>query len=94
MKCATLPPVRVEAELREELEAVLGADESISAFVADAVRGAMAYRRAQTDFPARGEAAWNEYQRTGQASPADEVFDRLDARIAARRATLGPVSGR
>ena len=41
MKSATLPAVRVEPELRNELEAVLGVTESISAFVEAAVRNAV-----------------------------------------------------
>jgi hypothetical protein len=39
MKSATLPVVRVEPELRDELEAVLGKTQTISAFVEEAVRG-------------------------------------------------------
>ncbi|HMN77181.1 MAG TPA: YlcI/YnfO family protein [Burkholderiaceae bacterium] len=94
MKTAALPPVRIEPDLRQELEAVLGEGESISAFVAGAVRGAVAYRRARSDFLASGEAAWAEYQRTGQARTAEEVFDRLEARISARRRELGGKTAR
>lgn len=49
MKSCTLPAVRVEPELRAELEAVLGEEETISTFVADAVRRAVDFRRVQTD---------------------------------------------
>lgn len=88
MKTATLPAVRVEPELRRELEAVLGSTESISAFVEDAVRGAVNYRRAQAEFLARGERAWQEYQRSGVSRPAGEVFDRIQSRIDERRRVL------
>ncbi|WP_177239527.1 YlcI/YnfO family protein [Variovorax sp. PDC80] len=88
MKSCTLPAVRVEPELRAELEAVLGAEETISTFVADAVRRAVDFRRVQTEFYARGEAAWQEYLRTGVSHPAAEVFDRMQARIDARRREL------
>jgi hypothetical protein len=85
MKSCTLPAVRVEPELRAELESVLGKEETISTFVADAVRRAVDFRRVQTDFHARGEAASQDYLRGGVSHPVDEVFDRVQARIDARR---------
>jgi len=88
MKSATLPAVRVEPDLRNELEAVLDANETISAFVEEAVRNAVNYRRTQAEFLARGEQAWQDYQRTGQSRPAAEVFDQIQARIHARRLAL------
>jgi hypothetical protein len=50
-----------------------------------AVRGAVNYRRTQAEFLARGERAWQEYQRAGQSRPAGEVFDRIQERVDARR---------
>lgn len=88
MKSATLPAVRIEPELRTELEAVLGETETISAFVEQAVRGAVNYRRTQAEFLARGEQAWEEYRRTGQSRSAAEVFDRIQGRVDARRQQL------
>lgn len=88
MKSSTLPAVRIEPELRAELEAVLNAEETISTFVADAVRRAVDFRRVQSDFQARGEAAWQGYLRTGVSHPVEEVFDRMQARIDARRREL------
>jgi hypothetical protein len=88
MKSATLPAVRIEPELRNELEAVLSETETISSFVEHAVRGAVNYRRTQAEFLARGEQAWQEYQRTGQSRLAGEVFDRIQNRIDARRQEL------
>lgn len=85
MKSSTLPAVRVEPELRDELEAVLGETETISAFVDQAVHGAVNCRRTQPEFLARGEQAWQAYQRTGQSHPAGEVFDRSPKRFDARR---------
>jgi hypothetical protein len=43
------------------------------------------YRRTQAEFLARGERAWQEYQRAGQSRPAGEVFARIRERIDARR---------
>lgn len=81
MKSATLPAVRVEPELLNELEAVLGETETTSAFVEQAVRRAVNYRRMQAKFLARGEQAWQEYQRTVQSRPVGEVFDRVQKRL-------------
>ena len=88
MKSATLPAVSVEPELLEALEAVLGETETISAFVVQAVRGAVNFRRTQAKFLARGEQVWQEYQRTGQSCPASEVFDRTQGRVDAQRQEL------
>ena len=88
MRSATLPAVRVDPELRRELETVLTETETISAFVEQAVRGAVNYRRTQVEFLARGEEAWQEYQRSGQSLPASEVFDRIQNRLEARRQEL------
>ncbi|MDM0109983.1 YlcI/YnfO family protein [Variovorax sp. J22R24] len=88
MKSSTLPVVRVEPELRTQLEALLREDETISTFVADAVRQAVDFRRVEADFHARGDAAWQQYQRDGISRPANEVFDRLQDRINARRRSL------
>ena len=84
MKSATLPAVRIEPELRHELEAMLGETETISAFVEQAVRSAVNYRRTQAEFQARGEQACEEYRRTTRSIPAGEVFDRMQNRIATR----------
>lgn len=65
-----------------------GGTETISAFVERAVRGAVNYRRTQAEFLARGQQAWQAYQRTGQSHPAGEVFDRIQKRIDARRREL------
>ncbi len=57
-------------------------------FVEQAARGAVNYRRTQAVFLARGEFAWQTYQRTGQSRPAGEVFARIQSRIDARRQEL------
>lgn len=88
MKSCILHVARVEPELHAGLEAVPGADETISTVVADTVRPAVDFRRAPTGFYARGEAAWQEYLRTGVSHPVDEVLDRMQARIDARRRQL------
>jgi hypothetical protein len=44
MKTATLPPLRVEAELRSEVERLLEPGESLSGFVERAVRESVSRR--------------------------------------------------
>lgn len=50
-----------------------------------------AYRFTVAAFHARGVAAWQQYRRDGVARPIDDVFDGLDARVSARRATLAAI---
>lgn len=46
------------------------------------LRHAAAARRA---FYARGERGWQQYRRTVEARTVDQVFNAIDARVAARR---------
>ena len=88
MKSAVIPQVRVEPELRSELEAVLRQGETLSEFVETSVRNAVEFRRVQTRFHERGEAAWASYQRTAAAVPADAVLAKLQAKLDAKRKQL------
>jgi hypothetical protein len=54
----------------------------------DAAQEPVDRQRMLTGFYARGEAAWQEYQRTGISHPLDEVFDRIQGRIDAKRVEL------
>lgn len=89
MKSAVIPQIRVEPELRKELESVLREGETLTEFVEATVRNAIAFRRVQTDFHARALAASEEYHRTGVSVPVDKVLDRLQARLDAKRKKLG-----
>ncbi len=88
-KSAVIPQVRVEPQLRAELEAVLHDGESLSGFVEQSVRDAVAWRLAQAAFHARGDAAWADVAAGGASSPAGEVLARLQRRVDARRRQLG-----
>ena len=77
MKSAVIPQVRVEPELRAELESVLRQGETLSEFVESTVRNAIAFRRVQTTFNARAEAASQAYHQTGVSVPVEAVLDRL-----------------
>jgi hypothetical protein len=87
-KTATLPSIRVEPELRAELEAVLGEGESLSEFVEASIREAIEYRKVQMDFHARGEKAWLRYQASGRGSTTETVLGRLQTKLDARRKKL------
>lgn len=88
MKSAVLPQVRVEPELRAELESVLRQGETLSEFVETSVRNAVEFRRVQNEFHARGEAAWAGYQRTGVSYSTAEVMGELRAQVEVRRQQL------
>lgn len=89
MKSAIIPQVRVEPALRSEMEQVLREGESLSEFIEASVRSAVAFRLAQAEFHARGEAAWQRLQRGGQPRTDAEVGERLDALTQVRRQQLG-----
>ena len=89
MKSSVIPQVRVEPALRSELEGVLLQGETLSEFVETSVRNAVAFRRVQTVFRARGQAAWEHYERTGIAASAAEVLAKLQAKLDAKRQQLG-----
>lgn len=88
MKSAVIPQVRVEPELRAELESVLREGETLSEFVEASVRNAVAFRRVQTRFHERGQAAWERYQAGGESLSADEVLGKLQAKLDAKRKQL------
>lgn len=89
MKSAFIPQVRVEPELRAELESVLQEGETLSQFVESSVRSAVAFRRVQNRFRERGEAAWQRHRETGESVSADEVLARLQKKLDARRRQIG-----
>jgi hypothetical protein len=88
MKTAVIPQIRVEPELRAELESVLKQGETLTEFVESSVRNAIAFRRVQSDFHARAQVASAEYHRSGVSVPVDAVLDRLQSRLDAKRKKL------
>lgn len=85
MKTATLPPIRVAPDFRQELEGVLEDGETLTQFVESAVRSVVEKRKHQAEFVRRGIAAIQETQRTGSGIPADQVVARLEAKLNAAR---------
>lgn len=89
MKSAVIPQIRVEPELRAELESVLKQGETLTSFVETTVRNAIAFRRVQTEFHARAQAASQAYHQTGISVPVETVLKRLQSKLDAKRRKLG-----
>ncbi len=86
MKTSTIPSVRVEPELRDQLERVLQDGESLSAFVEASVRDTVQRRLAQAEFIARGLASIESAKRSGRYVKAAAVVNKLQARLDKARA--------
>lgn len=82
MKTSTIPSLRVDPELRQAAEKVLGKGESLSSFVEQSLKANIERRRAQQEFVARGLASRNEARRTGEYFAAEDVLGELDDMLA------------
>ena len=78
---AGVPLGRVEPEVRAEVEAVLREGESLTQFIEEAVVAAAAWRRVQSEFITRGEAAIERWKQEGGGHAVDEVMADLQARL-------------
>jgi predicted transcriptional regulator len=85
MKTAAIPAVRVPPELRHAAEELLGTGETLSGFVEDAVRRNVEYRRAQTEFIARGLASRDAAKVSERYVKAVTVLGKLERRLKAAR---------
>jgi len=85
MKTATIPSVRVEPEFREQLEQVLGENESLSQFVETAVRNTVRQRMDQAEFVARGLKSLAKARKSAEYVEADQVAARLRKMLAAAK---------
>lgn len=88
MKTATIPSVRVEPELRAEIETMLAEGETLSEFVEASVRAGLERRRVHAEFIARGLRSRDEAHRTGQYVEADTVLDTLQRKLDAARSRV------
>jgi hypothetical protein len=86
MKTATIPALRVEPELRKDVEEVLNENESLSSFMEASLRESIAKRRRQREFVARGRAARDEAHRTDEYFDAEDVHAELASMLQAARA--------
>ncbi|MEO5793480.1 MAG: YlcI/YnfO family protein [Rhodoferax sp.] len=85
MKTATLPSIRVAPEFRAVVESLLAEDETLTEFVENSVRLAVAQRSHQSAFVARGLASLDDAKRHGEYVDADTVVAKLQQRLAAAK---------
>lgn len=81
-KTSTIPPLRVNEEVRAAAEAALMEGETISGFVLEAIQFNIQRRTMQQEFVARGLMARDEARRTGKYVSADDVLAGLDKTLA------------
>ena len=81
MKTASIPSVRVEPELRAEVESLLDEGETVSEFVEASVRAGVARRRNQAEFVARGLRSLTDARRTGDYVEAPAVVQKLQRKL-------------
>ena len=77
MKSATIPPLRVTPDLRNEAESVLREGESLSSFVEDSLRRQIEHRKLQNEFIARGLATRESAKSSGHYASKEQVMDSL-----------------
>ena len=85
MKTAAIPAVRVSPELREAAESLLREGETLSGFVADAVRRNVEYRHAQLAFIERGLASADAARKSGKYVSSAAVLGKLARRLGKAR---------
>lgn len=88
MKTATIPSVRVDPELRAEVESLLGEGETLSEFVEASVRASVQRRRVQAEFIARGLRSRDDARRTDEYVDAAVVLDQLQRKLDAARVRM------
>jgi predicted transcriptional regulator len=88
MKTASIPSVRVEPELRAEVEALLGEGETLSEFVETSIREKVERRRVHEEFIARGLRSRDQARQTGHYVDADVVLANLQRKLDAERSQV------
>ena len=81
MKSSTIPSVRVEPQLRAEVESLLSEGETVSEFVEASVRASVQRRRNQAEFIARGLRSLDDARRSGEFAEADVVMAKLERKL-------------
>lgn len=84
-KASTIPPLRVNEEMRAAAEAALMEGETLSGFVLEAIQFNIQRRKMQQEFVKRGLAARDEARQTGNYVSAEEVLAGLDKTLAHSR---------
>jgi len=81
MKTASMPSLRVDPELRHDVESVLHEGETLSSFMEQALRASIRFRRMQQEFIARGLCSREEARTSGRYFAADEVLGEMEAML-------------
>jgi hypothetical protein len=88
MKTATIPSIRVQPALREEIESSLLEGETLSEFVEQSVRMAVQRRRDQSEFVARGIASLADARKANDYVDSDVVINGLQRKLDVAKAKL------
>lgn len=81
MKTATIPPLRVDPDLRRAAEEVLADGETLSGFVEQSLREGIQRRRLQSEFVDRGLQSGDNARQTGRYVSPDAVIGRLESML-------------
>jgi predicted transcriptional regulator len=90
MKTAAIPAVRVSPELRQTMEEMLRAGETLSGFVEESVRRNVEFRRAQQAFIGRGLASGEAAKASGRYVSSEEMLAKLALRLEQARQVREP----
>jgi hypothetical protein len=85
MKTATLPPLRVEPELRKTMERLLAPGETLSTFVEESIRQTVERRLADAAFAKKALASRADGRATGTYHAAAEVLRDLRSQVKTAR---------
>jgi predicted transcriptional regulator len=86
MKTSSMPSLRVDPELRHDVESVLREGETLSSFMEQALRSSIQSRRVQKEFIARGLASRDEAKRTGEYFAAEGVLSEMEDMLSQAKA--------
>ncbi len=88
MKTATIPSIRVQPALREQVESSLQDGESLSEFIEQSVRMAVQRRRDQSEFIARGIASLEAARQAHDYVDSDTVINGLQRKLEVAKTKL------
>ena len=81
MKNKTIPLISISQDLREQAEAVLEEQETISAFMLESLNRNIEYRKTRQEFAARGLDSAARARKTGKYLSADKVIAKRARRL-------------
>jgi hypothetical protein len=90
MKSASIPSLRVSAELWKEAESVLQLGESLSSFALEALTRSIEYRKSRREFVERGLLSAAEARSSGKYVSAGRVVEKLARKLAKAKRRAAP----